>query len=64
MKLDDMLNNKMKIHKKPERFGFDKFLRILKRNGFNPSDKWQASMRAKAIKAGLIDEDNNILKEG
>lgn len=63
MKLDDVLSNPLKIHKKPDRAGFRRFLRILKRNEFNPSDLWQASMKAKAIKAGLIDEELNIIKE-
>ena len=63
MNLDDMLNNPLKIHKRPEKTGFKKFLKIIKRNQFDPSDLWQASMKAKAIKAGLIDNDLNILKE-
>ena len=63
MKLDDVLNNPLKIHKKPDRTGFRKFLRILKRNEFNPSDLWQTSMKSKAIKAGIIDEELNIIKE-
>jgi hypothetical protein len=63
MKLDDVLNNPLKIHKHPDRAGFRKFLKIIKRNNFNPSDLWQASMKSKAIKAGLIDEELNILKE-
>jgi hypothetical protein len=63
MNLDDMLNNPLKIHKRPERTGFKKFIKIIKRNQFDPTDLWQASMKAKAIKAGLIDENLNILKE-
>ena len=63
MRLDDMLNNPIKIHKQPDRIGFRKFLKILKKNQYNPSDLWQASMKAKAIKAGLIDNDLNILRE-
>lgn len=63
MKLDDVLNNAMKIHKRPDKPGFKKFLKIIKRNEYDPSDLWQASMKAKAIKAGLIDEDLNIIKE-
>ena len=63
MKLDDVLNNPLKIHRKPDRAGFRKFLRIIKKNEYNPSDLWQASMRSKAVKAGLIDENLNIIKE-
>lgn len=63
MGLDDVLSNPLKIHKKPDRAGFRKFLRIIKRNQYNPSDLWQASMKSKAIKAGLVDEDLNIIKE-
>lgn len=63
MNLDDMLNNPLKIHKRPEKTGFKKFIKIIKRNQFDPSDLWQASMKAKAIKAGLIDNDLNILRE-
>lgn len=63
MRLDDVLSNPLKIHKQPDRSGFRKFLKIIKRNEFNPSDLWQASMKTKAIKAGLIDEELNIIKE-
>lgn len=63
MRLEDMLSNPLKIHKQPERRGFKKFLTIIKRNEYNPSDLWQASMKSKAIKAGLIDENLNIIKE-
>ena len=63
MILDDVINNPLKIHKHPDRTGFRKFLKILKRNEYNPLDLWQASMKAKAIKAGLIDEELNILRE-
>ena len=63
MKLDDMISNPLKMHKKPDKTGFRKFLKIIKHNQYNPSDLWQASMKSKAIKAGLIDEDLNILKE-
>ena len=63
MRLDDVLNNQLKMHKKKECNGFKKFLKIIKNNQYNPSDLWQASMKAKAIKAGLIDTDLNILKE-
>jgi hypothetical protein len=63
MKLDDMLNNTMKIRRQPDKPGYRKFLKILKQNQFNPTNLWQASMKAKAIKAGLIDENLNILKE-
>ena len=63
MRLDDVISNPLKIHKRPERTGFKKFIRILKRNEYDPSDLWQACMKAKAIKAGIIDEELNILKE-
>lgn len=63
MNLDDILNNPLKRHKQRERTGFKKFLRLIKNNQFNPTDLWQASMKAKAIKAGLIDEDLNIIRE-
>ncbi len=63
MKLDDVLSNPLKIHKKHDRPGFRKFLRIIKRNEYDPTDLWQASMKAKAIKAGLIDEELTILRE-
>lgn len=63
MKLNDMLYNPLKRHKRPERTGFKKFLTIIKRNEYNPSNLWQASMKSKAIKAGLIDEELNILRE-
>lgn len=63
MNLDDVINNPLKIHKKPDRAGFRRLLKIIKRNEFNPSDLWQASMKSKAIKAGLIDENLNILRE-
>lgn len=63
MRLDDVLSNPLKIHKRKATPGFKKFLNIIKRNEFNPSDLWQASMKSKAIKAGLIDEQLNILKE-
>lgn len=63
MKLDDVISNPLKIHKKPDKPGFRKFLRILKRNEYDPTDLWQTSMKAKAIKAGLIDEELNIIKE-
>lgn len=63
MKLDDVLSNPLKIHKRPDRTGFRKFLKIIKRNQYDPSDLWQASMKAKAIKAGLIDENLNIIRE-
>ena len=63
MRLDDVLNNPLKRHKSKITPGFKKFLLIIKRNEFNSSDLWQASMKSKAIKAGLIDEQLNILKE-
>jgi hypothetical protein len=63
MKLDDMLNNKLKIHKQRDTPGYRKFLTIIKENRYDASDLWQASMKAKAIKAGLIDENLNILRE-
>jgi hypothetical protein len=63
MRLDDILNNPLKIHKKKPQPGFKKFLKIIKNNQYDPSDLWQASMKVKAIKAGLIDENLKILKE-
>jgi hypothetical protein len=63
MRLDYVLNNAMKIHKKPERTGFKKFLKIIKQNQYDPSDLWQASMKAKAIKAGLIDENLKVVDD-
>jgi hypothetical protein len=63
MLLDDIINNPLKLHKKSTTPGFKKFLKIIKRGEYNPQNLWQACMKEKAIKAGLIDEDLNILKE-
>lgn len=63
MNLDDIINNPLKRHKQRATPGFQKFLKIIKRGEYNPKNLWQASMKAKAIKAGLIDEELNILKE-
>lgn len=63
MNIDDMLFNQLKIRKKPERKGFKKFLKIIKQNEYDPSNLWHTTMKSKAIKAGLIDEELNILRE-
>lgn len=63
MNIDKMLSDPLKFRRKPERKGFKKFLKIIKQNEYDPTDIWHACMKVKAIKAGLIDEDLNILKE-
>lgn len=63
MLLDDIIANPLKRHKRPDRPGYRKFLKIIKQNSYDPTNRWQASMKEKAIKAGLIDENLNILKE-
>lgn len=62
MNLDDFLNNKLKHPKKKKRVSCEKIIQLIINNEYNPSNPTHVRMKNRAVRAGVIDENLNIIE--
>ena len=62
MYLDDYLNNNLKHQKKKPIMSYEKIKHLILTHTYNPSNPTHVRMKNRAIKAGIIDEELNIIE--
>lgn len=62
MNLDDILNNKLKHPKKKKAVSCEKIIQLILENKYDPSNPTHVRMKNRAVKAGVIDENLNIIE--
>jgi hypothetical protein len=62
MNLDDILNNKLKHPKKKKRVSCQKIIQLILDNKYDPSNPTHVRMKNRAVEAGVIDENLNIIE--
>lgn len=62
MNLDDYLNNKLKHTKKKKTVSCEKIVQLILENKYDSSNPTHVRMKNRAVKAGVIDENLNIIE--